>query len=306
MAHAGFDWLCVDMQHGIIDYTDAVDMLRAISQTDTMPFVRVEWNEPWRIMKVLDAGAYGVIVPLVNNREEAERAVWACRYPPIGGRSSGPARAAMYGGANYAAESNDEIAVICMIETAEALENLDDILSVDGVDCAYIGPSDLAYALDITPTGDNSDPRHGGDYIKSGFVTDISGAQINAIVDGFEGHPDRSTTFFYGHSGGAINRVAENATAFPNRNAVCAPMIVVAWNEGADPEPHIDYIRSYWPAVEKFTDGFYTNTGDFETQSNLDKNYRGNHKRLVELKNQYDPSNLFRLNANVRPSTDSA
>jgi 4-hydroxy-2-oxoheptanedioate aldolase len=160
MAHAGFDWLCVDMQHGIIDYTDAVDMLRAISQTDTMPFVRVEWNEPWRIMKVLDAGAYGVIVPLVNNREEAERAVWACRYPPLGGRSSGPARAAMYGGANYAAESNDEIAVICMIETAEALENLDDILSVDGVDCAYIGPSDLAYALDITPTGDNSDPRH--------------------------------------------------------------------------------------------------------------------------------------------------
>jgi 4-hydroxy-2-oxoheptanedioate aldolase len=160
MAHAGFDWLCVDMQHGIVDYTDAVDMLRAISQTDTMPFVRVEWNEPWRIMKVLDAGAYGVIVPLVNNREEAERAVWACRYPPVGGRSSGPARAAMYGGANYAAEANDEIAVICMIETAEALENLDDILSVEGVDCAYIGPSDLAYALDMTPTGDNSDPKH--------------------------------------------------------------------------------------------------------------------------------------------------
>ena len=160
MAHAGFDWLCVDMQHGIIDYTDAVDMLRAISQTDTMPFVRVEWSDPWRIMKVLDAGAYGVIVPLVNNREEAERAVWACRYPPIGGRSSGPARAAMYGGSGYAAEANDEIAVICMIETAEALENLDDILSVDGVDCAYIGPSDLAYALGLTPTGDNSDPRH--------------------------------------------------------------------------------------------------------------------------------------------------
>lgn len=160
MAHAGFDWLCVDMQHGIVDYTDAVDMLRAISQTDTMPFVRVEWNDPWRIMKVLDAGAYGVVVPLVNNREEAERAVWACRYPPVGGRSSGPARAAMYGGANYAAEANDEIAVICMIETAEALDNLDEILSVEGVDCAYIGPSDLAYALGMRPTGDNSDPAH--------------------------------------------------------------------------------------------------------------------------------------------------
>ena len=83
-------------------------------------------------MKVLDAGAYGVIVPLVNSREEAEQAVWSCRYPPAGGRSSGPTRAAMYGGAGYQEEANDEIAVICMIETAEALENLDEILSVPG------------------------------------------------------------------------------------------------------------------------------------------------------------------------------
>jgi len=109
---------------------------------------------------VLDAGAYGVIVPLVNNREEAELAVWSCRYPPDGGRSSGPTRAAMYGGAGYQDEANDEIAVICMIETEEALENLDEILSTPGVDCAYIGPSDLAYAIGITPTGDNADPKH--------------------------------------------------------------------------------------------------------------------------------------------------
>ncbi len=160
MAHAGFDWLCVDMQHGLIDYPDAVDMMRAISTTDTVPIVRVAWNDPSSIMKVLDAGAYGVVVPLVNNREEAERAVWACRYPPVGGRSSGPARAIMYGGSDYQKGANDEIAVICMIETAEGLENLDDILSVDGVDCAYMGPSDLAYALGMDPTGDNSDPRH--------------------------------------------------------------------------------------------------------------------------------------------------
>ena len=165
-----------------------------------------------------------------------------------------------------------------------------------------IGPIDY---VALQRVWDNSDPRHGGDYIKSGFVTDISGAQINAIVDGFEDHPDRSTTFFYGHSGGAINRVAENATAFPNRNAVSSPTVVVAWNNGIDPAPHIEYIRSYWPAIEKFTDGFYTNTGDFETQANLNKNYRGNYNRLVELKNRYDAGNLFRLNANVRPSTDS-
>ena len=165
-----------------------------------------------------------------------------------------------------------------------------------------IGPIDY---VALQRVWDNSDPRHGGDYIKSGFVTDISGAQINAIVDGFEDHPDRSTTFFYGHSGGAINRVAENATAFPNRNAISSPTVVVAWNDGVDPAPHIDYIRSYWPAIGKFTDGFYTNTGDFETQANLNKNYRGNYDRLVELKNRYDGGNLFRLNANVRPSTDS-
>ncbi len=160
MAHIGFDWLCVDMQHGIVDYADMVGMLRAISTTETVPFVRVPWNDPPTIMKALDAGAYGVVVPLVNTKAEAEQAVWSCKYPPSGGRSFGPARAGMYGGANYPAEANDEIAVICMIETAEALANLDEILSVDGVDCAYIGPSDLAYALGMTPTGDNADPRH--------------------------------------------------------------------------------------------------------------------------------------------------
>ncbi|MCY4455165.1 MAG: aldolase/citrate lyase family protein, partial [Chloroflexi bacterium] len=160
MAHAGFDWLCIDMQHGVIDYNDTVEMLRGISTTDTVPFVRVPWNDPPTLMKVLDAGAYGVVIPLVNNREEAERAVWACRYPPQGGRSFGPARATMYAGDGYVDEANDEIAVICMIETAEALDNLDDILSVDGVDCAYIGPSDLAYAIGMQPVGDNPDPRH--------------------------------------------------------------------------------------------------------------------------------------------------
>jgi hypothetical protein len=104
-------------------------------------------------------------------------------------------------------------------------------------------------------------------------------------------------------SGRAINRIAESATAFPNRNAVNSPTVVVSWNDGADPEPHIRYIRSYWQTVEKFTDGFYTNTGDYETQASVNSNYRGNLGRLVELKDRYDPGNLFRLNANVLPST---
>ena len=96
----------------------------------------------------------------VHNAEEAKKAVWACRYPPDGGRSSGPNRAILYGGSDYQAEANKEIACIVMIETAEAIENIDSILSVEGIDAAYIGPSDLAYALEMTPTGDNNNPDH--------------------------------------------------------------------------------------------------------------------------------------------------
>lgn len=160
MARAGFDWVCVDMQHGMIDYHDVKLMLPAISTTETIPFVRVPWNEPYEIMKALDAGAYGVVVPLVNNRAEAEKAVAACRYPPHGIRSFGPIRAAMYGGAGYAKEANKEIACIVMIETKEALNNLDEIMSTPGLDAVYIGPADLAYALDLEPTGDNNHPIH--------------------------------------------------------------------------------------------------------------------------------------------------
>ena len=160
MAHQGFDWLCIDMQHGVVDYMDCFHMLQAISTTDTVPFVRVPSNDFADIGRALDAGAYGVIVPLVNNRADAERAVRAMRYPPVGDRSSGPARAAMYAGADYQRHANEEIACIVMIETVEALQNLDEIMSTPGVDCAYIGPSDLAYALGIEPTGDNHDERH--------------------------------------------------------------------------------------------------------------------------------------------------
>lgn len=160
MAHVGFDWLCLDMQHGLLDYNDVKRMLPAISTTDTIPLVRVPWNEPYEIMKVLDAGAYGVIIPLVNNAEEAAKAVSACRYPPDGMRSFGPARATMYSGHGYVQEANSEIACIVMIETAEALENLDGIMGTPGVDAVYIGPADLAYALGMVPTGDNNDPKH--------------------------------------------------------------------------------------------------------------------------------------------------
>ena len=89
MAHAGFDWVCVDMQHGVIDYQQMVRMLQAVSSTDVTPLVRVPWNEPGIIGKTLDAGARGVIIPMVNTPRDAERAVWSCRYAPAGGRSYG-------------------------------------------------------------------------------------------------------------------------------------------------------------------------------------------------------------------------
>ena len=160
MASLGFDWLCVDMQHGLLSYSDLTHMMPALSNYDSVPLVRVPWNEPYEIMKALDVGAYGVIVPMVNNREEAAKAVDSCRYPPQGHRSFGPIRAAMYGGRGYAREANEQIACIVMIETAEGLANLDEIASTPGLDAIYIGPSDLAYALGLSPTSGSQEEKH--------------------------------------------------------------------------------------------------------------------------------------------------
>src|ERR1700720_1947385 len=124
MAHAGWDSLVVDMQHGMIDYSMMVPMLQGISTTGTVPLVRVPWNDPAHIQKALDAGAYGIICPMINNRAEAEKFVGSCRYGPPGYRSSGPIRAALYGGADYHAKANDIVVALGMIETKEALDNL--------------------------------------------------------------------------------------------------------------------------------------------------------------------------------------
>lgn len=151
MANFDFDWLCVDMQHGLVDFSDVCVMLPAIATTSTTPFVRVPWNEPHIIMKALDAGAYGVIVPMINNAEDAARAVAACKYPPLGMRSYGPARALLYGGPDYGQRANDEIAAVLMIETEEGLAKVDEIAATEGVDCLFIGPADLSLALGMEP-----------------------------------------------------------------------------------------------------------------------------------------------------------
>jgi 4-hydroxy-2-oxoheptanedioate aldolase len=158
MAQQGWDSLTIDLQHGVIDYAAMVPMLQAISTTPTVPVVRVPWLEPGILMKALDAGAYGVICPMVNTRADAERLVAYTHYAPQGTRSFGPIRALLYGGADYPQHANDTIVVFAMIETAEALQNLDDIVSVPGLDAVYIGPSDLSLALGCKPQFDDLDP----------------------------------------------------------------------------------------------------------------------------------------------------
>src|SRR5512139_2202433 len=159
MAHQGWDTLTIDLQHGVIDYQAMVTMLQAISTTATVPVVRVPWLEPGIVMKTLDSGAYAVICPMVNTREDAQRLVAYTNYAPRGTRSFGPVRALLYGGADYPTHANDTIVVFAMIETAQALDNLDDILSVEGLDAIYIGPSDLSLALGCRPVLDNPEPK---------------------------------------------------------------------------------------------------------------------------------------------------
>lgn len=159
MAHQGWDTLTIDLQHGVVDYQAMVGMLQAISTTATVPVVRVPWLEPGIIMKTLDAGAYGVICPMVNSREEAQRFVAYTNYAPKGTRSFGPVRALLYGGADYPTKANETIVRFAMIETAQALDNLDAILSVEGLDAIYIGPSDLSLALGCKPSFDDVEPK---------------------------------------------------------------------------------------------------------------------------------------------------
>jgi len=159
MAHQGWDSLTIDMQHGMIDYAAMVKMLQAISTTPTVPVVRVPWLEPGILMKALDAGAYAVICPMVNTREDAQKLVAYTHYAPRGTRSFGPVRAALYGGPDYAQRADETIVVFAMIETAQALDNLDAILSVEGLDAVYIGPSDLSLALGCKPDFDHPEPK---------------------------------------------------------------------------------------------------------------------------------------------------
>ena len=159
MAHAGWQSLTIDMQHGLVDYGTAVSMLQAIATTPVIPLARVPWNEPGTIMKMLDAGCYGIICPMIDSRPACEAFVGACRYPPHGYRSFGPVRALLYAGQDYAAHANDTVIAMAMIETREAVEQLDDILRTPGLDAIYIGPADLSQSFGYAPRLDPVEPE---------------------------------------------------------------------------------------------------------------------------------------------------
>jgi 4-hydroxy-2-oxoheptanedioate aldolase len=160
MGRAGYDWVCIDTQHGLIGYDQMLLMLQALSATGTPAIVRVPWNEPAAIMKALDAGAQGVIVPLVSSAADAREAAGACRYPPQGYRSWGPTRAALQVGGYSPESANRAVVCIVMIETPGAMAELDEILSVPGIDGIYVGPNDLALTHGMKPDATASAPEH--------------------------------------------------------------------------------------------------------------------------------------------------
>lgn len=203
MAHQGFDSITIDTQHGLVDYQVAVTMLQAVSTTQVIPLTRVPWNDPGRLMKMLDAGSYGVICPMINTPADAESLVAACKYPPRGFRSFGPIRAKYYGGGSshgggdYHEFADEETLVIPQIETRQAIENLDAILEVPGISAIYVGPSDLAMALGSQPRKGQSDPavveakariletarRHG---IPAGIHTNSTAVAVEMVKQGFQ------------------------------------------------------------------------------------------------------------------------
>ncbi len=179
VARCDFDYVCVDTQHGFSDHDETWKMLQAVNLGSATPLVRVLQNESGLIGKALDAGARGIVVPMVNSRSEAEAAVRACRYAPDGERSYGPARVLRQEGPDYYAHANADVAVIPMIETAQAIENIDGILSVPGVDAAYVGPSDLSLTLGLPPG--NNDGKAAFD---EALAEIVAGCERHGVVAG--------------------------------------------------------------------------------------------------------------------------
>ncbi|MCX7561460.1 aldolase/citrate lyase family protein [Sulfitobacter sp. F26204] len=158
LASCGYDAIVLDLQHSVTDFAATISMLAAIESKGAEPFVRVQWNDPGDIMRLLDAGAYGIIAPMIETRAQAQALANAMHYPPMGQRSFGPRRPVLRYGPDYVARASDTIVSLAMIETRRGLDNLADILSVEGLDGVFIGPADLAMSLGSMPVPESDDP----------------------------------------------------------------------------------------------------------------------------------------------------
>ena len=157
MSKMGWDSITIDMQHGQNDYSTSIAMLQAISNSDVVPFARVPWNEPGVIMKMLDLGVMGIIAPMINNKQQCEEFISYCNYPPKGQRSFGPMRAQLIHGSDYYENANDNIVSFAMIETKQAVDNIDEILSVPNLTGIYVGPGDMSSSYGLMPRFDVKD-----------------------------------------------------------------------------------------------------------------------------------------------------
>jgi len=220
--------------------------------------------------------------------------------------------------ADYAASAPDDL-YLDLVITSE-LGSSEGMVLIHG---CYSGPEDQAekvlgpirkagtpvhdglQAIDyvaIQRSWDETDPRTTGSYLKSGFINEFPGKLIDTIVDRYKAIPERGTAMFFQHSGGAIGRVPVNATAFAHRNSMANMFATVEWPLTDSADEHKAFIKEYWKDFAPFTDGWYTNEVGDDSASRINKNYQGNFERLLQVKNKYDPTNLFRLNANVKPT----
>ncbi len=156
--------------------------------------------------------------------------------------------------------------------------------------------------VELQRSGDNTEPRNDAQYMKAGFINDVSDSLIDALIDGLEPRDGRSVFVYCQHSGGAIGRVAADATAFAHRKSIANMFMIVSWPRETDGASHINYIRDHWGELESATDGYYTVDTADESRAIRHGNYQGNFPRLLEIKKKYDPTNLFRLNANINPA----
>lgn len=181
---AGYDYVCVDLQHGLSTEATLVSMFQAAQAGGAVPLARLAWNEPWLIMRALDLGAAGVILPLIDNAVEAARAVDACRYPPLGKRSYGPVRAELVVGSAAPDELGGDALCIAMIETRDGLDNLEEIAATPGLDGLYVGPSDLSLALGLPPRAVTVDPGEDRQALSDAIDRVREACDANGLISG--------------------------------------------------------------------------------------------------------------------------